>query len=341
MNVHYIFSLIVVIVTGLITYVGAGTLGLKWLFGVGVPYLAVILFVAGVIIRIKDWASSPVPFRIPTTCGQQKSLDWIKSNKIDNPFSGSMVIIRMILEVLCFRSLFRNTKNAVNANGKISYRWEIWLWVAALAFHYSFLVVLTRHMRFFFDPVPYCIQILEFFDGFMRVEFFDPAFQIGLPGIFLSGIVLLAAAGFLLARRMFIPQVKYVSLAADFFPLFLIIGIAITGILMRYFSKVDIVAIKGLTMGLVTFHPVIPEGVSGIFYVHLFFVSFLLAYFPYSKLMHAAGVFLSPTRNLANNSRAKRHINPWNYPVKFHTYEAYEDDFREKMIEAGLPVEKE
>jgi nitrate reductase gamma subunit len=26
--------------------------------------------------------------------------------------------------------------------------------------------------------------------------------------------------------------------------------------------------------------------------------------------------------------------------VKVHTYDAYEDDFREKMIEAGLPVER-
>jgi len=67
----------------------------------------------------------------------------------------------------------------------------------------------------------------------------------------------------------------------------------------------------------------------------------LLAYFPFSKLMHAPGVFLSPTRNLANDSRAKRHINPWSYPVKVHTYEEYEDEFRDAMKEAGLPVEKE
>jgi hypothetical protein len=54
-----------------------------------------------------------------------------------------------------------------------------------------------------------------------------------------------------------------------------------------------------------------------------------------------AGVFLSPTRNLANNNRAVMHVNPWNYPVKVHTYAEYEDDFREKMKAAGLPVEKE
>ena len=75
--------------------------------------------------------------------------------------------------------------------------------------------------------------------------------------------------------------------------------------------------------------------------MHLFLVTILLAYFPFSKLMHFAGVFMSPTRNLANNNRMKRHINPWNYPVKVHTYDEYEDEFRDLMKAAGLPVEKE
>jgi len=173
--------------------------------------------------------------------------------------------------------------------------------------------------------------LLEKLDGFL---------QIGLPGLMLSGVALLAGVTFLFLRRIWIPQVKYISLGSDFFPLFLIFGIAFTGILMRYFTKVDIVGIKAFTMGLITFKPHITEGVGSIFYVHLFFVSVLLAYFPFSKLMHLGGIFMSPTRNLANTSRVKRHVNPWNYPVKIHTYDAYEDDFREKMIEAGLPVEK-
>ena len=93
-------------------------------------------------------------------------------------------------------------------------------------------------------------------------------------------------------------------------------------------------------MGLVTLRPTIPEGVGTVFYIHLFFVSVLLAYFPLSKLMHLGGIFLSPTRNLSTDTRAKRHINPWNYPVPVHTYEEYEDEFRDKMVEAGLPVDK-
>ena len=110
--------------------------------------------------------------------------------------------------------------------------------------------------------------------------------------------------------------------------------------LMRYLIRVDVTKVKELAMGLFKFSPVAPEGIGVIFYIHLFVLCVLIAYFPFSKLMHLAGIFLSPTRNLSNNSRFVRHVNPWNYPVKTHTYDEYEDEFREHMIEAGLPVEK-
>ena len=110
---------------------------------------------------------------------------------------------------------------------------------------------------------------------------------------------------------------------------------------MRYFTKTDLVSIKALGTGLLSFSPVVPDGVGVMFFVHLFLVTILMAYFPFSKLMHFAGVFMSPTRNLANNNRARRHINPWDYPVKVHTYEEYEDEFRDVMKAAGLPVKEE
>jgi len=331
MNVNYLFSLLVVVALLLFAWVGAGVWEMKYLFGVFIPYAAFITFAVGVIYRIIDWAQSPVPFRIPTTCGQQQSLPWIKQNKIDNPSTLWGVIVRMMLEVLVFRSLFRNIKMEFNAGKRIAYEWEKWLWLAALAFHWSFFAVLVRHMRFFTEPVPFGIQLLEDVDSL---------FQVGLPVIFLSGFVLLAAATYLFIRRVVIPQVRYISLPADFFPLFLIMAISITGMFMRYLTKVDIVRIKELTIGLVTLQPTIPDGIGTLFFVHLFLVCILFAYFPFSKLMHAGGIFMSPTRNLINNNRATRHVNPWNYPVKVHSYEAYENEFRDRMIEAGLPVEK-
>ncbi|MBT8374849.1 MAG: sulfate reduction electron transfer complex DsrMKJOP subunit DsrM [Deltaproteobacteria bacterium] len=342
MNTKYMYSLLAVIVLALISYflVEAAS-GFKVLFGVIIPYLAFLLFIVGFIYRMMNWARIPVPFRITTTCGQQKSLPWITPNRIDNPFSKGAVVVRMFLEIVFFRSLFRNTRLKMKSGPKIAYNLEIFLWAGALAFHWAFLTVLLRHLRFFTEPVPILIQALENVDSFFRIEILYDVAQFGLPGVYLSGIVLLAAVTYLFLRRVFMPNVRYISLAADFFPLFLIFGIVFTGILMRYVTKIDVTAAKELTMGLVTFHPTIPDGVSSIFFVHLFFVSILMIYFPFSKLMHLGGIFLSPTRNMTADTRANRHVNPWNYPVHVHTYEEYEDEFREKMVEAGLPVVKQ
>ena len=340
MNKHYLSSLLAVFVLALIAYLGSGYGPLQWVFGVIIPYVAVLVFIVGFVRRVMGWSRSAVPFRIPTTCGQQRSMPWIKQAKVDNPSSGFGVFIRMVLEILFFRSLFRNTRMKLKSGRTVTYSLEIFLWVGALAFHYAFLTTVVRHFRFFLEPVPWCVQMLANVDSFFRVEILYDPIKFGLPGIYASGIILLIAVIYLFLRRLFISKVRYISLASDYFPLFLIMGIAFTGILMRYFSRVDITAIKELTMGLVTFDWSIPAGISPLFFIHLFFVSVLLMYFPFSKLMHLGGVFLSPTRNLTANTREVRHVNPWNYPVKVHTYEEYEDEFRERMIEAGLPVEK-
>jgi nitrate reductase gamma subunit len=331
------FSAVVVLV--LIPLVGVWALDLHTIFGMVIPYAALIVFSLGLIARVIGWSRSPVPFRIPTTAGQQKSLPWIKENKIDNPSTTLGVIVRMVFEVLTFRSLFRNTRMEYREGPRIGYEWEKWLWLFALAFHYSFLVVVIRHLRFFTEPIPAFVTLVEQLDGFFQVGS-APFSGFMLPGVMLSGFVLLGAVSLLLLRRLWVAQVRYISLPADYFPLFLILGIAFTGVLMRYLLKVDVIRIKELTLGLASFQPKNPEGIGVLFYIHLFLVSVLLAYFPFSKLVHFPGIFLSPTRNLSNNSRMVRHINPWDYPVKVHTYEAYEDEFREKMIEAGLPVEK-
>ncbi|MGO9017954.1 MAG: sulfate reduction electron transfer complex DsrMKJOP subunit DsrM [Syntrophobacteraceae bacterium] len=326
------FSLAAVVALVLACFLGVKAAGLNYFFGVTMPYVAIVAFLGGVVFRVLKWARSPVPFRIPTTAGQQKSLSWIPQSKLDNPSTKMQVVGRMILEVLFFRSLFRNTKFEMQKGPKFYYQWEKWLWLAGLAFHYAFLVILIRHLRFFTEPVPFFVHDIERLDGIL---------QVGLPGIYITDIVFMVAVTYLLIRRLIIPQLRYISLPQDFFPLFLLLAIGTTGILTRYFIKVDLIKVKQLAMGLICLKPVVPEGIGVIFFIHLFLVSTLFAYFPFSKLMHAGGVLLSPTRNLPNDSRIIRHVNPWNYPVKVHTYAQYEDHFREKMVEAGLPVEKE
>jgi nitrate reductase gamma subunit len=327
-----LFSFFSVVALVAIVFIGVKAANLRYMFGVVIPYAAFLTFIIGVIYRVMQWGRVPVPFRIPTTAGQEKSLPWIKQNKIDNPSSSLGVVIRMAFEILLFRSLFRNTKVDLREGPRIAYGSTKWLWLGGLAFHWTFLIILTRHLRLFLQPVPGFVEILESLDGL---------FQVGVPVLYLTDLVFLAAVTFLFLRRVIVPQLRYISLAADYFPLFLIGAIGCSGVLMRYFLKTDVIGIKEITMGLISFHPVVPTTVGTIFYIHLFLVSALFAYFPLSKLMHMAGVFLSPTRNLANNNRAVMHVNPWNYPVKVHTYAEYEDDFREKMKAAGLPVEKE
>jgi len=337
-----IFSSIAVVVVVLVPLIGVGALNLHILFGVVIPYAAMATFFVGIVVRVIDWGRSPVPFRIPTTAGQEWSFPWIKRSRIDNPKGLGGVIVRMLFEVLTFRSLFRNTRleyRRVEGVPKIDYEWEKWLWLAALLFHYSFFVIFLRHFRFFTEPVPGFVTLLQNLDGFMQMGA-APFNGFGLPGVYLTDMLLMVALTWLLLRRILYSQIRYISLPADYFPLFLLIALGFSGMLMRYLFRVDVTKVKELAIGLFKFNPTVPEGIGVIFYIHLFILCVLIAYFPFSKLMHLAGVFLSPTRNLANNSRFVRHVNPWNYPVPTHTYEEYEDEFRDLMIEAGLPVEK-
>ena len=324
-----IYPLIAVLLLAALGYLGAAA-GLDFLFGVIIPYLSVLLFFVGFTWRIFDWMKSPVPFRIPTTCGQAKSLKWIKRDELESPSGFWGVVGRMSLEVLFFRSLFRNNKAEIAPGPSLAYASSKWLWMAGLIFHWSLLVIVLRHYRFFLASIPGFVEFLESIDGFL---------QITLPTLYITDLLLVLAVTFLVLRRLASAQMRIISLSTDYFPLFLILAIALSGISMRYLDKVDIVAVKVLVQGLVSFQFDAPGEIGAIFYVHLFLVCVLASYFPFSKLMHMGGIFLSPTRNLANNSREKRHINPWNPEVKFRTYKEYEDEFREKMVKADLPTE--
>ena len=324
-------SLIAVLILTLLAAGIAFSATLSFLLTAVLPYAAFMVFIVGFIYRVVQWAKAPVPFRITTTCGQEKSLPWIRNNPLENPSGLWGVIGRMALEIFLFRSLFRNTKVDILQKRPV-YGSAKWLWFFGLLFHWSLLIIVLRHLRFFIEPIAPWINGLSAVDGF---------FEIGIPTLYLSDAAILAGLSFLFLRRVVVPQVRYISLFTDYFSLLLILGVVSTGLLMRHFFPADLLQVKNLALGWVTFSPVVPKGIGPVFYIHLCFVFVLMAWFPMSKLMHMAGVFLSPTRNLANNNRMRRHLNPWNAPVKVHTYEEYEDEFRDKMKLAGLPVEKE
>jgi nitrate reductase gamma subunit len=326
-------SLVAVAGLVLIVLLGVGAGDFRFFFGVVAPGVAFAIFLAGILYRVVRWARAAVPFRIPTTAGQQKTLPWIRRQELEAPSGWLGVLIRMFLEVFFFRSLFRNHRvEVVPDREKVNYISSKYLWAAAMAFHWSMLIIILRHFRFFVEPVPAWVAAIQSVDGF---------FQVGVPVIYGTTVLFIVALAYLLVRRFVDPQVRYISLPSDYLALWLLLGIGISGILMRHVDKVDIVSVKAAIAGWTSLQPVTPTGVGQMYFVHVFLVSALLVYLPFSKLLHMPGVFLSPTRNLANTNRAKRHVNPWNPPIIGHTYAEWEEEFHDKLVAAGYPLDKE
>jgi len=330
MNALYALCLVVIAI--IFVFIGVWGPGWYFFFGAVVPYAAAAIFILGLIYRVWKWARAPVPFHIPTTAGQQKSLPWIKEDKVESPNTTIGVIARMALEVLLFRSLFRNEKAELKPSQKLTFKGNRFLWLGGLVFHWSLFIILFRHTRLFTEPVPSIVLFVREVDGILQNPF---------PLIYISNIAILIALTYLFVRRVVFPQMRYISLPSDYFAVLLLLSVVIQGVLMRLVYKADVVAVKELAMGVLTFSPTASEGLGLAFYIHLFLVCVLIAYFPFSKLVHGPGILFSPTRNLKNNSRVRRHINPWNYPVAVHTYEEWEDEYRDRMKPVGLPLEKE
>ncbi|MBF0609742.1 MAG: nitrate reductase [Magnetococcales bacterium] len=192
------------------------------------------------------------------------------------PIHTSGVVWRMFTEVVLFNSLFKGNK---------------WTWLGGIAFHGALALVLIRHLRYFVNPLP---------DVFAHLQIF---------GI-IAGLVMVPALLFLLVRRWWVPRTRYISSPADYGVLILLIAIAMSGLAMKFVFRPDIVSIKEAMIGWVTFTGFQTPG-DALFAVHFLLVLVLMAIFPFSKLMHAGGIFFSPTRNQADNPREVRHINPW------------------------------
>ena len=328
--VKILYPLAVVIALVLLPLVTLAVPASQIVFMVILPYLAAAAFIFGFIYRIVRWANAPVPFNIPTTCGQERSLPWIKDNSLESPRNYWSVAGRMVLEIFFFRSLFRNSSAELAGPQKLVYGGSRWLWLGGLAFHWSLLVILFRHLRFFTEPV---------FPPVLFISDIDGVLQLALPALFITDFVILIALTYLFFRRVVFAQIKYISLAADYLALLLLLGVIISGVLMRSVFKVDLVAVKELAVSMISFSPSVPASIGLPFYIHLFLACILTGYFPFSKMMHAPGILLSPTRNLKNDSRVSRRVNPWSHPVRVHTYAEYENEFREPMKKAGLPLE--
>jgi nitrate reductase gamma subunit len=192
------------------------------------------------------------------------------------PTTQTGVVYRMAKEVVLFESLFKSNK---------------WIWVFGWLFHFGLLLVLMRHLRYFTEPVWFWVDIVQPFGKYASIMM-----VLGLSG--------------LLARRFLVDRVRYISTPSDYLMLVLIIVIGLSGMLMTFVAHTDIVALKTFFMGLMYFD-VQPVPQDPILLIHLALVATLMLIFPVSKLLHAPGVFFSPTRNQVDNPRERRHIAAW------------------------------
>lgn len=192
------------------------------------------------------------------------------------PTTRSGVVYRMAKEVVVFESLFKSNK---------------WIWVFGWLFHFGLLLVLLRHLRYFTEPVWFWVNILQPF------------------GKYASFLMVIGLTG-LLARRFLVDRVRYISTPSDYLMLVLLLAIGLSGMLMTFVAHTDIVAVKAFFMGLMYFD-VQPMPADPILLAHLALVALLMLIFPISKLLHAPGVFFSPTRNQVDNPRESRHVAAW------------------------------
>jgi nitrate reductase gamma subunit len=196
------------------------------------------------------------------------------------PATRAGAAFRVGREVTLFESLFRADK---------------FLWLVSMLFHVGLLLVLLRHLRYFMAEPPLPVVLIQ------------PLGQIG-------ALMMMVGLIGLLARRLFEPRVRYVTSATDIGVLLLLLAIGASGLAMTFLFPTDIMGLKQYLAGLWRFDPQpLPDDPALI--VHLLLVATLLVVAPYSKLLHLAGVFFSPTRNQRDDARTRRHVAAWARPL--------------------------
>jgi nitrate reductase gamma subunit len=200
----------------------------------------------------------------------------LKISTTPAPVTPAGVGWRMAREVVFFESLFKSSK---------------WTWIFGWAFHVALLLVVLRHLRYFQEPVWLPVVLIQPFGTY-------------------AGFALVAALGGLWARRWLVDRVRYISTPSDHLMLALLLAIGLSGMAMRFVTHTDIVAVKAFMLGLMRFDWK-PLPADPVLLVHLALVALLMIIFPISKLLHAPGLFFSPTRNQTDNAREVRHVSAW------------------------------
>lgn len=192
------------------------------------------------------------------------------------PTTRGGVVLRFVREIILFETLFKANK---------------WIWLFGWVFHFALLLVLLRHLRYFTQPVWGWVAFIQpygYYAGFAMVS--------GLLGLW--------------ARRFLVPRMRYISAPSDHLMLALLVAIGVSGLAMSFIGRTDIVAVKAFFLGLMYFDWQ-PLPADPVLLIHLGLVLILMVIFPFSKLLHAPGMFFSPSRYQVDNPRERRHLAPW------------------------------
>ncbi len=192
------------------------------------------------------------------------------------PVTLAGVWLRMAREVLLFESLFK-------AN--------LWIWAFGVLFHLGLVLVIVRHLRYFTEPVWGWVAVMQPF------------------GIY-GGMAMVLGLGGLWGRRLLVERIRYISTPSDHLMLLFLLAIGGSGLGLKFLLHPDIIAVKAFCLGLLQGNWQPLPG-NGLLLLHLTLASLLLVIFPFSKLLHAPGVFFSPTRNQIDNPREARHLSTW------------------------------
>ena len=192
------------------------------------------------------------------------------------PITRGGVVLRFLREIILFESLYKANK---------------WIWLFGWIFHAALLLVLLRHLRYFTQPVWGWVTFLQ-------------------PYGYYAGFAMVAALLGLWARRFLVPRMRYISAPSDHLMLALFVGIGVSGLTMGYVGRTDIVAGKAFFLGLMYFDWQ-PLPADPVLLIHLSLVLVLMVIFPFSKLLHAPGLFFSPSRYQVDNPREHRHLVSW------------------------------
>ena len=167
-------------------------------------WFATAVITLGLAYKIHQYWRSEAPLKIPTTPA---------------PTTSFGVVMRMLREVVLFESLFKANK---------------WIWIFGWMFHFSLLLVVARHIRYFQEQPWLWVTLIQPFGKFAAYPML-----IGLSA--------------LLLRRFVVDRVRYISAPSDYLMLIMLITIGLSGLLMQLFFRIDIIAVQNYFVGLTGF----------------------------------------------------------------------------------------